>query len=93
MQNDSAPAAVNFINLLFIGISLDIGVPWRDSGPLQFILAMMGASAPQCVAKVGFNAPTLGPGKAPAACHSRGAKRDTLSLPRPTSEDHQHPHS
>jgi hypothetical protein len=42
MQNDSAPAAVNFINLLFIGISLDIGVPWRDSGPLQSILAMYG---------------------------------------------------
>ena len=31
MQNDSAPAAVNFINLLFIAISLHIGVPWRDS--------------------------------------------------------------
>src|SRR5215510_9058586 len=40
VQSDSTPAAANFANLLNIGISLDIRVPWRDSGPLQSILAI-----------------------------------------------------
>jgi hypothetical protein len=31
MQHDSAAAAVNFVSLLFIAISLDIEIPWRDS--------------------------------------------------------------
>ena len=46
-------------------------------GPLQSILALYGrirtTGASQ---KVGLNAPTLGPGRASAACHSRRAKRD-----------------
>jgi hypothetical protein len=31
MQHDSAPAVANFISLLFIAISLDNEIPWRDS--------------------------------------------------------------
>ena len=61
--------------------------------PLQSILAIWAHPHRSASQKVGFNVPTLGPGRAPAACHSRRAKRDNLSLPRPTSEDHQRPHS
>ena len=43
IQHDSAPAAANFISLLFIAISLDIEVPWRDFGPLQFSFWLFNA--------------------------------------------------
>src|SRR5205823_2602179 len=75
MPNDSAPAAISFMNLLVIDISLDMEVPWRDCDPLQFHISTMGASALQGASqRVGLNVPTLGPGKAPAACHSRSKR-------------------
>ena len=43
MQHDSAPAAANFIRLLFIAISLDIEVPWRDSVGCRYIFWLFNA--------------------------------------------------
>jgi hypothetical protein len=91
-QNDSAPAAVNFINLLFIGISLDIGVPWRDSGPLQSILAMYGRirTAVRCKGRIqrsdtwageGSRSVSQSGGKRGANSHCHGRLPKIISIP------------
>ena len=80
MQHDSAPAAANFISLLFIAISLDIKVPWRDFGSsaVQLLAFQCTEGAPQ---RSDLMLRHLGLGTAAAACHSRGQKRVSLSLP------------
>ena len=73
--------AANFISLLFIAISLDIEVPWRDSGPLHFRFWLFNALK-SALQKLGFNAPTLGPGgRLPQRVTAFGQKRVSLSLP------------
>ena len=86
MQHDSTPAAANFISLLFIAISLDIEVPWRDSGPLQFRFLIFNAS-------VGFNAPTLkAGGRLPQRVTVGGNRGSASHCQLPTFEERQHPH-
>ena len=91
MQHDSAPAAANFINLLFIAISLDIEVPWRDSVRCSPAFWLFGTSHQRCVAKVGLMLRHFGRGGLPhrvtvdgpreTASHCRGRLPKIISTP------------
>src|SRR5262245_36538167 len=78
MQNDSAPAAVNFINLLFICYLLDIGVPWRDSVPLQSDTVEFGARTLSASQRPDSTLRHLVRGGLPQRVTVGGAMRDSL---------------
>jgi hypothetical protein len=90
MQHDSAPAAANFVSLLFIAISLDIAVPWRDSVRCSSDFWLFGA--PKVRRKGRIQRSDTWAGEDSRSVSQSGGKEDSLSLPLPTSEERQHPH-
>ena len=78
MQHDSAPAAANFIRLLFIAISLDIEVPWRDSVRCSSFWLF---GAPKVRRKGRIQRSDTWAGDGCRSVSQSGAKRVSLSLP------------
>ena len=91
MQHDSAPAAANFISLLFIAISLDIEVPWRDSGPLQFRFRLFNALKVRRKGRIECS-DTWAWGRLPQRVTVGGKRGSASQCQLPTFEERQHPH-